>query len=231
MLIHSVDTARWLGLPRLALFAVLLGGCADARGRFEDFQTRLNSVDSGTPVEIGDSGAMDETYDGGPCAPPAPGTVRGPALLAIDTNLAAGKPILFLGTIATPEAEGTTAVQFEYRALDSLDRSTRVGEVLHVGPFPLRDGALDALVPSSALDGDANPIIHGVPITSEMTLNGHICGVRAFYCGTLVGMTSGTLSGPFTGQFGITRLDEPDAVPDRPRFGCGPNDVAEPLAR
>ena len=231
MLIHSDDTASWPGLRALTLLIVLAGGCADARGRFEDFQTRSRSVDSGIPRGSGDGGKVDEAYDGGQCLPPAPGTVSGPALLAIDTNLAAGKPILFLGTIATPELDGTTAVQFEYRALDSLDRSTRVGEVLKVGPFPLHDGALDALVPSSTLEGDANPIIHGVPITSEMTLNGHICGVRTFYCGTLVGMTSGTLSGPFTGQFGITRLDEPDAVPDQPRFGCGPDDVAEALNR
>jgi len=223
---HSDDTARWLGLPTLVLLT--LTSCADARGRFEDFQTRRKGVDSGADTSPGDGGAVDETHDGGPCAPPAPGTVSGPALLAIDTNLAAGKPILFLGTIATPELEGTTAVQFEYRALDSLDHSTRVGEVLQVGPFPVHDGALDALVPSSTLEGDANPIIHGVPITSEMTLSGHICGVRAFYCGTLVGTTSGALSGPFTGHFGITLLDGPDAVPDRPRFGCGPNDFAAP---
>ena len=191
--------------------------CADARGRFQDFQNRLAADAGATP----DSGTA--------CSPPAPNSVEGPALLAIDTSLTAGHPILFLGTIDTPPLAGTTAVHFSYRALDSLDRRTRVGDSLEVGPFALVDGVLVAPVPESTLDGDANPILHGVPITSTMTLTGQICGVAPFYCGTLSGSTSGLLSGPFSGTFGITLLDGPDAVPAEPRFGCGPNDLAPPL--
>jgi hypothetical protein len=63
-----------------------------------------------------------------------------------------------------------------------------------------------------------------------MTLHGQICGVRAFYCGTLEGDTTGLLSGPFTGQFGITLLSSPGAIPARPRFGCGAMDLAAPLS-
>ncbi|MEI9949225.1 MAG: hypothetical protein WDO74_09630 [Pseudomonadota bacterium] len=223
------DAQRFrLGLPALALCAAELAGCADARGRFEDFQNRLHDSDAGPRTS--DSGVLDETYDGGPCIPPAPGAVTGPALLAVDTSLAAGHPILFLGSIDTPEVDHTTAVRFVYRALDSLDRSTRVGDELSVGPFPLHDGELVAKVPESELDGDANPVLHGAPITSEMMLTGHICGVRGFYCGTLQGMSTGLITGPFTGRFAITLLSGPDAVPARPRFGCGPDDFAEPLA-
>ena len=204
----------------LALSALSQSSCADARGRFEDFQNRL----------AGDAGiAQIKTDDGGPCVPPLPNSVSGPALLSIDTSLTAGHPILFLGTIDTPPLEGTTAVHFAYRALDSLDRRTRVGDALEVGPFALHDGLLTALVPESTLDGDANPLLHGAPITSEMTLTGEVCGVARFYCGTLSGSTSGLLSGPFTGNYGITLLDGPDAVPDRPRYGCGVDDLAPPL--
>jgi hypothetical protein len=202
-------------------------GCADARGRFEDFQNRLS--DGGAGAQATDSGVLDQSYDGGPCTPPAPGTVNGPALLAVDTSLAAGHPILFLGRIDTPEFDHTTAVHFVYRALDSLDRSTRVGAQLEVGPFPLHDGELLADVPESELDGDANPVLHGAPVTSEMTLSGHICGVQRFYCGTVDGRSTGLVTGPFSGRFGITLLSGPDAVPERPRFGCGPDDFAEPL--
>lgn len=217
----------WLGLPGLSLCTSLLG-CADARGRFEDFQNRSNDVDAEpTPS---DSGVLDETYDGGVCTPPAPGTVSGPALMAVETSLAAGRPILFLGHIDTPEVEGTTAVHFVYRALDSEDRRTRVGEELEVGPFPLHDGKLVALVPESELAGEANPVLHGAAITSEMTLTGHICGLHRFYCGTLNGQSTGLLTGPFNGRFGITLLGGLDAVPERPRFGCGSDDFAEPLA-
>jgi hypothetical protein len=220
--------------PGLWLLSLLYAavGCADARGRFESFESRVrSSADSAGAGSDGTQGIVDESYDGSPCLPPAPNTVTGPALLAFDTNGNAGLPILFLGTIDTPELAGTTAVHFVYRALDSLDRSTRVGEELEVGPYPLEDGVLMARVPETTLDGAANPVLHGVPLTSSLTLYGHICGLRRFYCGTLDGQLSGVLSGPVTGHFGITLLAGPDSVPDRPRFGCGATDFAEPLAR
>jgi hypothetical protein len=127
-----------------------------------------------------------------------------------------------VGNIDTPAFEQTTAVHFVYRALDSLDRQTRVGEELSVGPFPLYDGALVAEVPESELDGNANPVLHGAPITSKMTLSGYICGVRSFYCGTVDGTSTGLVSGTFRGTFGLT-------IPERPRFGCAAEDLAPPL--
>ncbi|HET7543632.1 MAG TPA: hypothetical protein VFK05_27355 [Polyangiaceae bacterium] len=211
----------------LAGCAAVLAGCADARGRFEDFQNRVS--DGGAGAEATDGGDSDQTYDGGPCTPPAPGTVSGPALLAVATALAADHPILFLGDIDTPALEDTTAVHYVYRALDSLDRRTPVGPELEVGPFPLHDGELVAEVPESELDGDANPVLHGAPITSEMTLSGHICGVHRFYCGTLTGRSTGLVTGPFTGKFGITLLDSTSEIPERPRFGCAAEDLAEQL--
>lgn len=217
---------------RLALIVLLaceaaLGGCADARGRFEDFQARV--ADGGAGAAATDGGDLDATYEGAPCAPPAPGTVSGPALLAVATALAADRPILFVGDIDTPALEGTTGVHYVYRALDSLDRRTPVGARLEVGPFPLHDGELLAEVPESELDGNANPVLHGAPISSMMTLSGHICGTRRFYCGTLTGQSTGLVTGPFTGKFGITLLNRADDIPERPRFGCGEGDLAEPL--
>jgi len=226
MLLLSQAYRSRLALPALVLCAAELAGCADARGRFEDFQNRVQGAAGAAAT---DGGAPDQTNGDGPCIPPAPGAVNGPALLAVNTSLASGYPILFVGTIDTPELEHTTAVHFVYRALDSLDRRTRVGEVLSVGPFPLVDGALVAKVPESELDGNANPVLHGAPITSEMTLSGYICGVESFYCGTVEGQSSGLVIGPFSGTFGITLLDGPDAIPERPRFGCEPEDLAPPL--
>ena len=191
-------------------------GCADARGRFEDFQARLGSI-----PDAGD--------DGGPCAPPEPNQVGGPALLALDTNLIPGKPILFLGIIDTPPLDGTTAVHFAYQAVDAMDRHSLVGPELEVGPYPLVDGFLTAPIAESTLDGRANPQLYGAPVTSAMTLRGQICGVRGFYCGTLDGTTTGLLTGPFTGHFGITLLSDPNAIPDRPRFGCGAQDLGGAL--
>ncbi len=221
-LLSDTQRAR-LVLPVVSMCVAALAGCADARGRFEDFQNRLSDAGAGA------TGTDGEASDGGPCTPPAPGIVSGPALLAVDTNLAAGHPILFLGEIDTPDFDDTTAVHFVYRALDSLDRRTLVGKQLEVGPFPLYDGVLVAEVPESELDGDANPQVHGAPITSAMTLTGHICGAHPFYCGIVEGRSTGLVTGPFTGTFGITLLGSADAIPDRPRYGCRADDLAEPL--
>jgi hypothetical protein len=214
--------------PLLALG--LLVGCADARGRFEQFETREHDLaDSGSSADQPDGASNDSGDDGGACTPPDPNVVAGPALLALDTNLIPGEPILFLGTIDTPALDGTTAVHFAYHALDASDRHTLVGPALEVGPYPLQDGVLTAPIAESTLDGRANPELYGTPISSEMTLVGHICGVRTFYCGTLSGDTSGLITGTFTGHFGITLLSGPDAVPDRPRFGCDASEVGDPL--
>lgn len=217
MSLHYDERRHWLVLSAPAL-ALALGGCADARGRFDEYRNRLQRSDAG-------SNAVNTSS----CTPPEPESIAGPALLAIDTSLTTGHPILFLGDITTPAMNGTTAVDFRYRALDSLDRHTRVGAELEVGPYALQGAELVADVPSSTLPGDANPIVHGVPITSEMTLTGRICGVQRFYCGTLTGSTSGYVSGPFTGNFAITLLDSSDRIPDRPRYGCGDEDLAPPL--
>ena len=218
-------------IPRPFLYPaslLLLLGCADARGRFEDFQSRLRSEpDSGADAASDGSDA----YDGGPCTPPAPNSISGPALLSIETNLIPGEPILFLGTIDTPAAGDATAVHYVYQAVDALDRHSLVGPQLEVGPYPLVDGVLTAPIPESTLDGRANPEFYGSPITSSMTLRGHICGVQTFYCGTLDGQTTGLITGPFTGEFGITLLSAPDAIPTRPRFGCGAGDLADALTQ
>lgn len=216
-----VSLALLLAVPALV-------GCANARGRFEDFETRLKEEpDSGPDANDTDAQVMD---DGGPCTPPAPNAVSGPALLALDTNLIPGEPILFLGTIDTPALDGTTAVHFAYHALDASDRQTLVGPALEVGPYPLVNGTLTAPIAESTLDGRANPELYGTPIASEMTLRGQICGVRTFYCGTLDGDTSGLISGPFTGHFGITLLSDPEAIPAQPRYGCAASDLAPLLS-
>jgi hypothetical protein len=204
-----------------------VAGCADARGRFQDFQNRLHAEQA---AELDAGNGNDASDDGGPCSPPDPNAVSGPALLALDTNLIPDKPILFLGVIDTPAQAGTTAVHFAYQALDALDRHTLVGPRMEVGPYPLPGGELTASIAESTLDGRANPQLYGSPITSEMTLRGRMCGVRDFYCGTLDGDTTGLISGPFTGHFGITLLNGPDAVPNRPRFGCDAAALAAPLS-
>lgn len=209
--------------PAHAILVLLtLAGCADARGRFQEFEERRGALDgqAGTASTGGEPG----------CAPPAPNVVSGPALLALETSMSPGLAILFLGEITTPALDGHTAVKFNYRALDSEDRQTRVGDSLQVGPYVIgEDGTFDAPTGKSTLPGSANPILHGVAITSDLTLHGTICGVDTFYCGTVSGEVFAPLAGPATGQFGLTLLGSDGELPARPRLGCASRALAPAL--
>ena len=207
-----------------------LAGCADAHARFDEFQARASST--GFDAGLVDAGAVDETYDGGPCAAPAPNSIQGAALLALDTGFSPGEPILFFGQVDTPAVDGTTGVHFVYRALDASDRHTPVGDQLDEGPFPLSaDGALTAALRAAPLAQEANPLNSGVTIVSQFTLNGHICGVRSFYCGLAPGMLISPVTGTISGRFGITLLAGIDDIPTRPRYGCDADAFAIPLAK
>lgn len=219
----------------LALFTVApaLSGCSNARSRFQEFEDRRVSLD-GDDADGGAAGASSEPsgHAGAPleCEPPAPGVVRGKALLALETATSPGAAILFYGDLETPELDGHTAVKFSYKALSVSDRRTEVGDPLVVGPYAIGDdGKFDAPTSESTLPGSANAILPGVPITSQLTLHGKICGVATFYCGTVTGTVSAPVMGPTTGQFGLQLLGGVDDVPAQPRFGCSEDALAPPL--
>jgi hypothetical protein len=213
--------------PGFVLVGVLLwvSGCADASGRFQAFEDRR--------VQLGGDAGASSTGMGGAgadCQPPAPGVVAGPALLALETSTSPGAAILFFGDLETPELDGKTAVKFSYKALAVADRRTEVGEPLVVGPYPIgEDGRFDAPTEESTLPGSANAILPGVPITSQLTLHGTICGISDFYCGTVTGSVSAPVKGDTTGHFGITLLGGIDQMPERPRYGCDPSALAPAL--
>ena len=203
-------------------------GCADASGRFQQFEDRR--------VALGEAGASSQTgiagaagAEGG-CQPPAPGVVHGLALLALETTTTPGSAILFFGEVETPELGGSTAVKYSYKALDAKDRHTEVGEPLVVGPYAIGpDGNFDAPTDRSTLPGSANAILPGVEIDSQLTLHGTICGVSDFYCGTVTGTVYAPIQGPTTGQFGLLLVPSIDAIPARPRFGCDEDALAVEL--
>jgi len=204
--------------------ALVLAGCADAEGRFQRFEDRAAQLDDEPAGTAGAGGGSDA------CRPPAPGRVHGAALLALETSARPGVAILFFGQLTTPPLEGGTGVRFDYRALDALDRRTQVGDALVVGPYRIGDdGSFEAPTAESTLPGSANAILPGVPITSELTLHGSICGVADFYCGTVSGSVSAPIAGPTSGQFGLALVAGIDDVPARPRFGCSEDAVAPAL--
>jgi hypothetical protein len=210
--------------------AVALNGCADASGRFQQFEDRRGALegDAGAPSGGGEGAAG--AAAAGRCKPPAPGVVHGPALLALETSALPGAAILFFGEVETSALDGRTAVKYTYKALDATDRRTEVGAPLEVGPFALADdGHFDAEAAESTLPGSANAILPGVEITSVLTLHGTICGVSDFYCGTVTGTVSAPIVGPTTGQFGLLLVPSIDDIPAQPRFGCAEDALAPAL--
>lgn len=209
----------------LALLAPVASGCADASGRFQAFEDRRVQVQGGADASSQDFGGA-----GAECQPPAPGVVQGPALLSLETSTSPGAAILFFGELTTPELAGQTAVKYSYRALAVADRRTLVGEPLVVGPYPIgADGSFDAPTDESTLPGSANTILPGVPITSQLTLHGTICGVSEFYCGTVTGTVSAPVQGPTTGRFGLQLVPSLDELPARPRYACDEDALAPML--
>lgn len=212
--------ARWLVLPALGA-----SGCADASGRFQQFEDRRVALE-------GDGGAAGADGAGGAesCRPPTPGVVHGPALLALETSTSPGIAILFFGEVETPELGGATAVKYSYKALDASDRRSEVGAPLEVGPYAIgEDGHFDAPTAESTLPGSADAISPGVEITSQLTLHGSICGASDFYCGSVTGSVTAPFAGPATGHFGLTLVRSIEDIPARPRFGCGEDDLAPEL--
>lgn len=216
-----------LGRSCVVVFSALgLVACADARSRLDAFQARskdVTSTEGGS--DSGSGGAGGDT-----CTPPAPGVVSGPALLSLETSTTPGKAILFFGHIETPEMDGHTAVVYTYQGVDALDRKTLVGDQLVVGPFIIEDdGTFAAPTGKSTIAGRADVLLYGVPITSDLTLHGTICGVKDFYCGTVDGQAYSPFEGPITGQFGLNLIPDIDSIPAQPRFGCSDNALAPEL--
>jgi hypothetical protein len=204
----------------IPLTLVLLAGCVNPAERFERFERRAEERRS-------DAGNADAP---GACEPPAPNSVAGPALFALETSIGPGKPVLFFGEISTPEHEGRTHVYYAYRALNARDRATLVGDELSVGPFPLgAEGKFSVNIPEDTLPGEANAILPGVPITSSLMLSGRICGEQPFYCGDVSGRATSPLLADLSGSFAIELVRGLDAIPERPRYGCADDDLAPEL--
>lgn len=212
-------------LPMVAA-AVLLLGCVDPQGKFDEFAERVGT----TTRTIG-------SCDGGG-TPPRPGEGDGPVLLVVSTSLSPRLPVLFKGDVQSVDVDGRTGLTFNLSPLNAFDRTTLVGEPLAEGPFVIGDdGVLVADIPRGITPELANPVTAG-DVDSQVTLTGTVCHVAepwssgpvdmaGQYCGIVSGTLYAPVEGPLTGDFALIRLADIDVIPDPPPYNCI-GDLADP---
>jgi hypothetical protein len=213
-----------------------LGGCVDPEQSFNDFTARYNAVngaggaagEAGVPDGGGSAGA-----DGGGCVVPAPGALTGTYLFTLSAKLKPTLPVVFTADLSTVAASGGSgsALKLTLQALAYWDRKTPVGSPLDIPPITIeQNGQLDTSNPLPALtvSGDANEITPGGTIVATATLNGQICGVQDFYCGTVTGNVTQPIPIPLKGStYTFDKITDPNNYPDPPPINCA-MDPADP---
>lgn len=97
---------------------------------------------------------------------------------------------------------------------DEANGGQLVGEELAINDIVVAsDGTFEVTVVESVIDGQANPLLCGTPITADITLSGTIVS-EDIICGAVSGMVNAPISGPLVGSFGAIGLAEPTMLGD-----------------
>ena len=209
-------------LRRLApAAALLLVGCVDPEGSFDDFGDRFDET-KGTGGSGGGAGSGGGPGDGGSCMPPAAGEMDGQFFFALSAVISPKKPISFLADVTTADDAGATTMTLTLQPLRADDRTTPIGSPIPLDPIPLgADGAYSSALPPLMVDGDANPITPGTAIEATVTLSGQVCGVEDFYCGSVGGMVSSPIELGLDGStFTLERVAMGGSLPAPPKINC-----------
>ena len=176
-------------LLALSFPVLMLTGCPDAEGQYEEFKSRhyeLYPPGSGGEAGGGAGGAAGS--DAGACVAPKPGEIDGDYLFTFAAVLDPTRPVLFLAKVTTADAGGgLTSMTWTIQGLLWSDRKTLVGDPIALPATTLdADGKFEAKLPPLTLVGETNPFSH-TPLQATVTLSGTVCGLDGFYCGTFLG--------------------------------------------
>ncbi len=203
-------------MPKLSLTLALLPlfglglGCPDPGARFDEFLDA--SDENATNEDANDENATDEDSETGPTPDVGIDTedISGVYLLALETKLGPGLPLLFVTTVDdwfSIEASAT----FTFQPLD-LEHEF-VGDPLVFpdvevdanGEFVLDMGIVMVV-------GEANPITQS-PITASLVLLGHVVNADTF-CGDITGQLMSPLEYDLAGStFAAIRLADDGSNP------------------
>ncbi len=149
------------------LLASALSGCGSPTDRYEDFvgrDVRSNEVNTGR-------------IDPDGCTLPAPEELAGEWRLAVATASLSGKvPTMTVLDIEAEWSEPEVELKVIITAvsLDAKDWETRVGEAIPAEPV-YTGSDFEIVLDRQTVPGEANPLLYGTPIETEVILNGQLC--------------------------------------------------------
>jgi len=207
-------------LVALSVPLLLLTGCPDPEGAYNDFQERYSKVDSGVAVDCSNPA---------PCtALPQPGEIDGDYFFAFAASLELSKPMVFLATITSAAGAGGTEMVWSLQALDWSDRKTPVGAPIVLPAITIgSDGMIDSDLPPLDVVGEANPFSH-TPITADVsTLTGRFCGGETFFSGQFDGVVTKPITIQLAGSsWTLTKVTGPSDYPEPPPIDCQMTEAA-----
>jgi hypothetical protein len=213
-------------LAALPVLALLVQGCTNAEGKYNDF------IDRQKALQEGGAGGSDAGFT--PCDPPKPGDIDGQYLFALSAKIGTLQPpVLFLADMTTVANQGGTALKMTLHSLSASDRKTEVGSPLDIPEIGIgSDGVIDnTALPEFTVTGVANPIQPGQDIVaSGVRLVGQICGTQDFYCGTVTGnVTKPTVLNLVGSPYTFEVVTDPNSLPLDPLYVNCAKDTAPPL--
>lgn len=213
-------------LLALSLPLLLVTGCPDAEGQYDEFKDRFTELHPGSGGAAGAAGAGGAAGDAAACAAPAPGAIDGDYLFTLAAVLDQTKPILFYAKVTTEDVSGATGMRWNLQGLHWDNRTELVGAAFDLPAtadpaFALgADGSFEAKLPPLDVVGEANPFSH-TPITAEVTLKGKFCDAEGFFCGTAAGDVTKPVPIPLAGStWTLEKLSAPGTYPEPPHVDC-----------
>lgn len=167
------------------VLGVVLGGCPDPEGQFDEFEKRQ--------AALGDGGS--DTGGAPACLPTIEGEADGDYLFALSASLDPPKAFALAGALVTHAGEPLT-VDLNLQPLAKEDRMTPVGDPLVFTGLPVNaDGTFEWDLGDIVLVNAANPISE-FDVSATVQLHGGLCGGDnlGFICGDVTGVVTEPLN-------------------------------------
>jgi hypothetical protein len=198
----------------LALGLPFVAACADPQGALDDFETRYAADNPAT------ASACTTT-----CTPPSEAMASGDFLFVLSAKLSPKTPVVFLTHVtAVPSTmEGSPYdLDLNITALETVPKGstatpmTPTGSAVDVGPFPVSTtGCFTEPFPVQTVPGNADPILPGQAIVSQITITGTFCdSTPNFMCGDVTGAATKPIATPLAGStFTFERITDMSKYP------------------